>query len=131
MTELNNILTELNAANLVFKTAIEDLPSILDRALRRLTTAPRFPLASQDDETGELAELLGKIKTHLNGGEALLMDLRTLEHVLKYQAPNDLLTVDDLDALKAILGAFRRFDAASTAMKRWAKERQTGDSEAA
>lgn len=121
MNELNQMITELNAAQLVFFAALEDFDELLERVLKSVKTTA-FPLATQSDEEEEnkLENVLYAVKEHMNGGEAFLMSLRLLDYLFTHDAELfDLIPADDYDALDAVLKAFRRYDAASVAMRRW------------
>ena len=49
MNELNQMITELNAAQLVFFAALEDFGELLERVLKCVKTTA-FPLATQSDD---------------------------------------------------------------------------------
>ena len=124
MSDLNQLITELNAAQLVFFAALEDFDELLERVLKRVKTTA-FPLATQsdDEEESKLANVLFQVREHMNGGEAFLMSLRLLDYLLTHDAGLfDLIPADDYDALDSVLKAFRRYDAASIAMKQWSAE---------
>lgn len=121
MNDLNKMIAELNAAQLVFFAALEDFDELLERVLKSVKTTS-FPLATQsdDEEENKLENVLFQVREHLNGGEAFLMSLRLLDYLLTHDAGLfDMIPADDYDALDSVLKAFRRYDAASVAMKRW------------
>jgi len=118
------MIAELNAAQLVFFAALEDFDELLERVLKSVKTTA-FPLATQSDEDEEnkLENVLYAVKEHLNGGEAFLMSLRLLDYLFTHDAELfDLVPTDDYDALDAVLKAFRRYDAASIAMRQWSAQ---------
>ena len=121
MNDLNKMIAELNAAQLVFFAALEDFDELLERVLKCVKTTA-FPLATQsdDEEESKLANVLYAVKEHMDGGEAFLMALRLLDYLFTHDAELfDLIPADDYDALDAVLKAFRRYDAASVEMRRW------------
>lgn len=117
MSELNELIDDLNAARLVFTAALQDFDKLLNRLLKNFKAPTSFPLATTENE---LENVLYAVKEHLGGGEELLMALRLLDYLRNFKpALFDELAPADVDALDIVLNAFRRFDKAAIAFKTW------------
>ncbi len=122
MSELNELIDDLNATRLVFVASLQDFDKLLNRILKSFKAPTTFPLASQENE---LENVLYAVKEHLDGGEAFLMALRLLDYQRNYKPSLfDELAPADVEALDVVLQAFRRFDKAAIAFKTWSMARR-------
>ena len=122
MSDLNNLIDDLNSTRLVFTASLQDFETLLNRILKTFKAPTTFPLATQENE---LENVLYAVKEHLKGGEELLMALRLLDYLHNYKPELfDELDPADVDALDVVLDAFRNFDKAAIAFKTWGMARK-------
>lgn len=117
MSELNDLIDDLNSTRLVFVASLEGFDALLSRMLKSFKAPPTFPLATQENE---LENVLYQIRNYHACGEAFLMALRLLVYLRNHKPTLfDDLEPADVDALDIVLDAFQRFDRASIAFKTW------------